>query len=407
MMHVAFLAAQAVPNDCGIWMAVRCMIEALIQHGGLTYTFETNASQAELVERFAQNDRWRFVSDLSGNIPRAMWLDGEHPRFRRLDAARDWAYQKLLRDGSVSKFFFARQIRHLRADLCHCPYEALPFGAYQRGFTHTQVVHDFQAAHLPELQTRERLDRLEPEFCSYRRASAVCVLGETCKQDAIRFAKLEPNRVFVTPYGPWETPSPASPESLEVLRRKFRLPEAFLFYPAPTKVHKNHARLIRALATLKKKGLRIPLVTTGKQRPYYDELLAIIRDSGMQPDVLFTDFVDLETLYGLYDMSTAVVLPTLFEGATGIPLLEALSKGKPIAAARICEIPIALGESGLLFDPYSEAEIAATIQRLWESPSLRAELSSKARQTNLGRSWASFAKATEAAFQYAHDHPSV
>ena len=386
-MHVAFLAADTVPNDCGIWVAVRSMMESLIRYGSFQYTFEINQSQADLAEGLDLARRFCFIDNLRGRLPKALWVDGHHPRFRRLDTIRDWVYRKLLGDWSVSKFLFGQQVNRISAELCHCPFEELPFWARQKGFLYTQLVHDFQAAHLPELQTRERLRRLESYYEGYRRASAVCVLGETCKQDAIRFAKLSPERIFVTPYGAWQTPPPASLELRDQVRRRFGLPEEFIFYPAPTRVHKNHARLIRALAALKKKGMRIPLVTTGKQQPYYAELWSIICHLGMQADVIFTDYIDLKTLYAIYDMATAVVLPTLFEGATGIPLLEALTKGKPIAAARICEIPAVLGDNGLIFDPCSEAEIAAAVGRLWESPSFREELSAKAKQASQQRSW--------------------
>ena len=382
------------------------MMEALIRHGTLDYTFEINESQADLARCFPQNSRFQVVENLRRQIPWAMWMDGCHPRFPHLDAVRDWLYRELLGGWSVAGLRYGQRVKRIRAEVCHVPFEGVPFWPRQFGLVYTQTVHDFQPEYLPELQHPQTLKSLASGYQVYRRASAVCVLGETCKADAIKYARLNPDRVFVTPYGLWEVLPPSAPEFQQQLRERFQLPPSFIFYPAPTRVQKNHARLVRALAALKKKGLRISMVTTGKQQPYYDELHAIICDLGMEEDVIFTDFVDLLTLYALYDMATAVVLPTLFEGATGIPLLEALSKGKAIAAARVCEIPNTLGDSGLLFDPYSEAEIAAAVQRLWESPSLRAELSRKAQNTNRGRSWEQFAKATEAAFRYANDHPN-
>jgi glycosyltransferase involved in cell wall biosynthesis len=323
-----------------------------------------------------------------------------------MDATRDQVYRKLFGGWSVSKFMYARSAKRLGADICHYPFQDLPFWPRQKRLPYTQLVHDFRQEHLPELETRASMDGLRAEYWGHRQAGALCVLGEACKADAIKFARVKPERIFVTPYGPWEVEAPSPPEFQGVIRERYNLPDQFIFYPAPTRVHKNHARLIRALASLKKGGCRIPLVTTGKQQPYYEELRQLVCDLGMDAEVLFTDYVDLQTLYALYDMAAAVVLPTLFEGATGIPLLEALSKGKPIAAARVCEIPNTLGDSGLLFDPYSEAEIAVAVKRLWESPSLRAELSSKAQQISRGRSWEQFAKATEAAFRHANDHPN-
>jgi glycosyltransferase involved in cell wall biosynthesis len=382
------------------------MMTALVRHGGFQYTFEINSSQADLAAKLQGGGRIRFRGSLRDEIPLAVWVDGTHPRFRQLDAGRDWVYRNMLGDWSIAKLMYTRAAKRLGADICHYPFQDLPFWPQQKGFPYTQLVHDFRQEHLPELETRASMDGLRAEYMGHRQAGALCVLGETCKADAIEFAKVKPERLFVTPYGPWEVPPISPPEFQEEIRVRYKLPDQFILYPAPTRVHKNHARLIRALASLKRGGCRIPLVTTGKQQPYYDELLRLIRDLGMDAEVLFTDYIDMQTLYALYDMATAVVLPTLFEGATGLPLLEALSKGKPIAAARVCEIPSALGDSGLLFDPYSESEIAGAVQRLWESPGLRETLSAKARNTNDQRSWTNFAKVTEAAFHHAHDHPN-
>ncbi len=406
-MHVAFLAARTVPNDCGTWVAVRSMVESLIRHGTLEYTFEINDSQIDIAHRHSGNPRVRFIPNLRTQIPRTFWIDGHHPRFRSLDAGRDWVYQKLLGGWSLSKSSFARQAKRTGAGLVHYPFQDLPLWHHCKGLNYSQMAYDFRQEHLPKLETNQSLNRLRSQYDTYRHASALCVLGKSCKEDAMRFAHVEPDRIFVTPFGPWEVSPPASAEFREKLREQFGLPDAFVFYPAPTRVHKNHARLVRALAALKKKGMRVPLVTTGKQPPYYEELMAIIRESGMHQDVIFTDYVNLETLYALYDLATVVVLPTLFEGATGIPLLEAMSKGKPIAAARVCEIPTGLGDSGLMFDPYSESEIASAVEQLWESPSLREQFSAMARQADQRRSWKAFAETTEKAFKYAHDHPAT
>ncbi len=405
-MHVAFLAARAVPNDCGTWVAVRSMMEALARYGSFEYTFEINDSQTDLMAKHGLNRRLRSVCDLRKGIPWSIWADGIHPQFSWLDTARDGVYRNLLRGWSISKFSYGRAAAGLGADVCHYPFQDLAFLPDRIGMIYTQVAHDFRQEHLPELESKKTMNRLRGDYEGYRRASALCVLGETCKEDAVRFAGVNPERVFVTPYGPWEVLPPASTQFQQSLRERFQLPDAFIFYPAPTRVHKNHARLVRALSGLKRNNCRVPLVTTGKQQPYYNELRALIRGLNMEQEVIFTDYVDLTTLYALYDMATAVVLPTLFEGATGIPLLEALSKGKPIAAARVCEIPAALGESGLLFDPHSEKEIANAVLRLWESPKLREDLANRALKSNLERSWGRFTKATEAALRWAYHHPN-
>lgn len=404
MTRVAVLAARALPNDCGIWTASRAIIEALARHGKMNYTFEVNDSQNDLREKWKNTSRVDFMTPLLETVPRwARWVDGVHPRFPRADRLRDFVYNHAP-STKISSRYYSRIARALNADVVFVPFQSVPFLHSDPRIHYVLYAYDFRGEHLPEFETRESLKTARALYAGYRRAGAVLVLGETVREDAIRFAGVESDRVFVAPFGEWPMPE-VGEEFRMLVRRKFNLPERFIFYPAPSRPHKNHLRLIRALADLKKQGCRVPLVTTGRQRPHITVLEQRIRELGMESDVIITGYVDLETLSALYDLCTVVALPTLFEGATGIPLLEAMGKGKPIAAAAVCEIPSALGEAGILFDPLSESNIADALRRLWESESLRKELATRAKQAAAARLWTTFTECCERAFLHASINP--
>lgn len=405
MTRVAVLAARALPNDCGIWTASRAIIEALARHGKMKYTFEVNSSQSDLKDKWDNTDRICFIDPLLETIPRwARWMDGGHPRFPRMDRLRDSVYARVP-SAKISGRYYSRAVGALNADVIFVPFQNVPFAHSDSRIKYVVYAYDFRAEHLPEFETCESLKMERALYPGYRGAGAVLVLGETVRADAVRFAGVNAERVFVAPFGEW--PMPEVSEEIRVkVRKTFGLPERFAFYPAPSRPHKNHLRLIRVLADLKKQGCRIPLVTTGKQRPHSAEVECLIRELGMESEVIITGYVNLETLSALYDLSTLVALPTLFEGATGIPLLEAMTKGKPIAAAAVCEIPSALGNAGILFDPLSETEMGDALRRLWESESLRKELAARAKQAAGARSWTNFAQRCEEAFAYAAENPS-
>ncbi len=366
---------------------------------------ELSQSQADLATLLQCRPGVRLVPEFIEQVSRfARWMDGSHPHFLSLDAIRDAAYFASLPGWSVAGQCFRSQLQKSKSDVYHAPFQELPFSPYGKGLVYVQHAHDFQPEHLPYLQTKRRLRFKRVEYAGYRRASALLVLGESVKQDAIRFAGLEPDRVFVTPYGPVELP-PVSQSFRDKVRETFRLPNSFIFYPAPTRVHKNHTGLIRALAQLKNEGVLIPLVTTGKQQPHFEVVQACIAELGMYNDVIFTDYTDLPTLSALYDMAHGVVLPTLFEGGTGLPLLEAFSKGKPIAAAAVCDIPEAVGSNGALFDPLSESEIVAAVRHLWQNSSNREPPKKETIPGVNRRTWSHFARQCETAYSYALDHP--
>jgi glycosyltransferase involved in cell wall biosynthesis len=86
--------------------------------------------------------------------------------------------------------------------------------------------------------------------------------------------------------------------------------------------------------------------------------------------------VPQEDLHVLYSAASALVFPSLFEGF-GIPLIEAMACGCPIAAARATSIPEVTNGSALLFDPLSPEDIADAIHAVLTDRGLRTDLAAR------------------------------
>ena len=141
-----------------------------------------------------------------------------------------------------------------------------------------------------------------------------------------------------------------------------------------TNGHKNHIRLLEAVALLRERGPRRPrrlLRQTGAR-------LAGDSSSGgasceLEEQVRFTGFIAPEELLALYRLAQFVVFPSLFEGA-GLPVLEAMEQGVPIACSEIPPLREYAGDTALFFDPTRVEDIADAIARLSSDPTLRHEL---------------------------------
>ena len=176
-----------------------------------------------------------------------------------------------------------------------------------------------------------------------------------------------------------EYPAPTEPD-LDRLRSRHSLPDSFLLYPAQTWPHKNHERLLWALARIRdERGTVIPLVCPGRQTSYFSRIRGLASGLGLAETTSFPGFVSSLELRGLYELGTGLVFPSRFEG-WGLPICEAFDAGLPVASSTATGLPDVVGDAGLLFDPDDVAQMAAQLHRLWTDPDLRADLRSRGRQ---------------------------
>ena len=155
-----------------------------------------------------------------------------------------------------------------------------------------------------------------------------------------------------------------------------RLPEKFIFYPAQFWEHKNHKRLIEAVALVKHRYPDIKLMLAGSKENGYLQILEQVKRLGLWDSVHFLGYVPDDDIPGIYDRARALIFPTFF-GPTNIPPLEALARGCPVAASNIYAMPDQLGDAALYFDPNSVEQIADCTSRLWSNDDLCARLSDK------------------------------
>ena len=180
--------------------------------------------------------------------------------------------------------------------------------------------------------------------------------------------------------------SPPEPARVEALRSSLGLPAKFLLYLGGLSPNKNLETL---LAALEGGGLP-PLVVAGAALP--GQVAALRERFGHLP-VQWIGPVPAGDLPSLYAAATVFVFPSLQEGF-GLPVLEAMSCGTPVACSNPSSMPEVAGEAALLFDPGSPEDLKAALRRLVAEPDLRAELARRGLERARGFSWAETARLT-------------
>jgi glycosyltransferase involved in cell wall biosynthesis len=250
------------------------------------------------------------------------------------------------------------------ADVVHYPLTIrIPRGVRPSVVT----LHDVQHLDLPAMFPRaERAFRAAAWHPSLRGADRVIAISEYVRDRAQAQLGLDASRIRVVPQG--------------VDHARFRPDdgerEPFLLYPARPWPHKNHARLYDAFAMLRRER---PVLTGGG-------------DFGAVPEgVELRGLVSDDELASLYRRASALVFPSLYEGF-GLPPLEAMASGCPVACSNAAALPETVGDAARLFDPHDAAAIAAAVRDVLAAPD---EWSRRGREHAAGYSWAATAHRTE------------
>jgi glycosyltransferase involved in cell wall biosynthesis len=139
--------------------------------------------------------------------------------------------------------------------------------------------------------------------------------------------------------------------------------------------HKNLIRLITSISLIPQE-VRPVLVLPGYPTPHEPELQAHALRLGLRQDVCFLGWVSPEELEGLYAAAACFVFPSLAEGF-GLPVLEAMARGVPVACSDRGALAEVAGEAALKFDPESERSIADSIRRLLDDDAERERMRAK------------------------------
>jgi len=143
------------------------------------------------------------------------------------------------------------------------------------------------------------------------------------------------------------------------------LPSRYLYYPANAWPHKNHSRLIEAFSRIDDPELELVLTGGGKGPLTVTDNSARVHHLG---------YVDEQEVAALYRGAEAMIFPSLYEGF-GLPPLEAMACGCPVAASKTGAVAEVCGDAALLFDPNDVDAIEAAISRISSDARLRSELS--------------------------------
>jgi glycosyltransferase involved in cell wall biosynthesis len=232
-----------------------------------------------------------------------------------------------------------------------------------------------------------------------RRSRRVIVPSRATADEVARHLGVDRDRIDVIPEAPGYPPH-ATARSRKQGRAELAAGQRPLLLTVSAKrPHKNLARLLGALARLDAER-RPLLVMPGYATPHELELRARAAELGVAGQVRFLGWVSDQELEDLYRAADAFVFPSLSEGF-GLPVLEAMARGVPVATSGRTSLAEVAGDAALLFDAEDEHSIATAIERLLHEEGLAARLAAAGVEQAAGFTWEAAAERTVSAYRRA------
>lgn len=195
-----------------------------------------------------------------------------------------------------------------------------------------------------------------------KRAAHIITISEFSKQEIISRLNVPPEKITVILCGvdTKRFHRVREEESKPVLNR-LQISSPYLMISGSVRPHKNVGRVLLAFKELKQRH-RIPhkLVIVGEREGFRINSRLPQLPEDVERDVVFTGFISDNDLVALYSGCDVFVFGSMYEGF-GLPPLEAMACGAPVAVSHAASLPEVVGDAGVYFDPYSVDEIVNAV----------------------------------------------
>ena len=310
---------------------------------------------------------------------------------------------------SVSDLWaMTRQVFNHKVDVFFFPAVYSYFPIFDRAKI-VVTLHDMIADNHPELifpDTKSKIFWKIKQNVAVRQADLIATVSEYSKRQIIEYFNLPASRLRII--------SEAARPDFRVLAAGKRMRDAlarhglsenerFMLYVGGISPHKNLGVLIDAFKLIVDKPdaqTKLVLVGDYKDDPFFSAYPALkkqVAGLGLEDRVIFTGFVPDADLAWLYNAARLVVLPSLEEGF-GLPAIEAMSCGTPVAASNCGSLPEVLGNAGRYFDPRDPYYIFAVVDHILSDDALRSRMSEDGLTRSREFLWKRSAEATLAIF---------
>lgn len=356
-MNIGFDAKRAFHNQTGLGNYSRTLINGLAQY-------------------FPEHEYYLFNPKPSRHYPKA---DFSNVHEVLPEGLLNKKLSSVWRSNWVKK-----DLERLGIQLYHGLSHEIPVGIHRTGIPSVVTIHDLIFERYPEQFSRIDVQVYRRKFryaCTH--ADRVIAISQQTKSDIISLYGTDEKKIDIC----YQSCHPAfgkvvSEEEKMAVRKKYELPQSFFLYVGSIIERKNLLRVCQAMKAISGKT-GIPLVVIGGGREYKQKVQDYIKVNNLAERILFLSdrevvkrdpaFQRPETFAAIYQMATAMVYPSFYEGF-GIPVLEALWSRLPVITSNVSCLPETGGYAAYYVNPERSEDIAEGLVRISENTALRQEM---------------------------------
>lgn len=222
-----------------------------------------------------------------------------------------------------------------------------------------------------------------------RTSAHIITPSQFTKDDYLQFSGIPESRITVTYEAADKLPGRSEPYTSLIDKQ-------FIMYVGRQPEYKNVRNLITAHQTLLEQHPDLQLVLVGKIDKVTQANVDWVREQNFK-NVIFTGFINDQTLAWLYQNCQTYVFPSFMEGF-GLPGLEAMVEGAPVASSNASCLPEVHGDAALYFNPSDPQDIAQAIDSFLQSDTLRSDFIARGKKQAATYSWLRMAQQTHAIY---------
>jgi len=228
-----------------------------------------------------------------------------------------------------------------------------------------------------------------------RNADRIITISEFSKNELVKYLNYPADRIHIVKDAVDHDVYYKNRDRSILKRFKIPLEGKFVLYVGSETPRQNLDLLLKALARLKKRIPDVKLIKIGDPQSFgaREKLLNMIKDLGLEKDVVFVGYVAEEDLPKWYNASDLLVYPCKYAGF-GLPPLEAMACGTPVITANTTSLPEVVGDAGVMVDPDDDEALAEEMYKILTDNSLKKELMNKGLERARLFQWDTAAKET-------------